>query len=114
VWRKRVHFLVCQNERPPGGPKTCCARGLGPRVRGRLLGHIKGRSLFAEVQATGTSCLGVCRPEGVAVVVYPEGSWYLLPTVEDADLFFEAALSGDLSRLQNLRLPEPEDAPSAE
>jgi (2Fe-2S) ferredoxin len=51
-------------------------------------------------------------PEGVAVVVYPEGSWYLLPTEEDADLLFEAALSGELSPLERLRLPEPDGAPS--
>ncbi len=112
MWRKRVHFLVCQKERPLAGPRTCCARGLGDRVLERLRDHIESRSLYKEVQATKTGCLGVCMPEGVAVVVYPEGSWYLLPMEEDADLLFEAALSGDLSRLKKLRLPEPEDAPS--
>jgi len=93
MWRKRIHFLVCRNERPPG-PITCCARGLGPRVLERLLERIGKDGLYDEVLATGTDCLGPCRPEGVTVIAYPEGAWYTLARPEDADALFDALVSG--------------------
>lgn len=110
MWRRRVHFLVCQNERPPGAKLTSCARGQGAELLRRLQERIARRRLWTEVQATGTECLGACRPDGTTVVVYPEGAWYVLPRIEDADLLFDALVSGaDLDELAHLRLAEPAD-----
>ena len=93
MWRKRIHFLVCLNERPPG-PITCCARGLGGRVLERLLERIAEAGVYDEILATGTECLGPCRPGGVTVIAYPEGVWYTLERAGDADLLFDAFRSG--------------------
>jgi (2Fe-2S) ferredoxin len=112
VWRKRAHFLVCRNERPAGGPLTSCARGLGPAVLERLLARIGEHGLWDEIQATGADCLGPCRSGGVTVIVYPEGAWYTLERSEDADLLFDAALSGERPpALERLLLEGPEDEP---
>jgi (2Fe-2S) ferredoxin len=109
VWRRRVHFLVCRNERPSGAPLTSCARGLGDRLLERLQGRIGRRRLWREVQATGTDCLGACRPEGTTVVVYPEGAWYLLGREEDADALFDAhVLGAPPPGLEGLRLDAAE------
>lgn len=108
MWRRQLHFFVCLNERPPGAPLTCCARGQGEKLLGRLQERIARRRLWAEVQATGAECLGACRPEGTTVVVYPEGGWYVLPRPEDADLLFDVLLSGaGTDELERLRLAEP-------
>lgn len=105
MWRRRVHFLVCRNERPAGAPLSCCARGLGEKLLRRLQARIGRRRLWIEVQATGTDCLGACRPEGTTVVVYPEGVWYVVGREEDADALFDAHVLGEPpSGLEGLRL----------
>ncbi len=110
MWRRRVHFLVCQNKRPPGAALTCCVHGQGEKVLRRLQDRIAERSLWVEVQATGTDCLGACRPEGTTVVVYPEGVWYVLRREEDADLLFDGHVSGERpADLDRLRLSERGD-----
>jgi len=110
VWRKRIHFLVCRNERPPG-PITCCARGLGGSVLERLLVRIGEEGLYDEILATGTECLGPCRPEGVTVIAYPEGIWYTLERPEDADLLFDSFRSGGgrPEALERMRLDTRQD-----
>ena len=110
MWRKRIHFLVCRNERPPG-PITCCARGLGGKVLERLIERIARDGLYTKVLATGTDCLGPCRPEGVTVIAYPEGAWYTLERAEDADVLFDALLSGGgrPSVLDRMRIDTGED-----
>ena len=111
MWRKRVHLLVCQNERPPG-PISCCARGLGPRVLERLLARIGAEGLYDEVLVTGTDCLGPCRPEGVTVIAYPEGAWYTLERPGDADLLFDALVSGGTRppQLERMRIDTREES----
>jgi (2Fe-2S) ferredoxin len=110
MWRKRIHFLVCRNERPPG-PITCCARGLGEQVLKRLIVRIGESGLYDEVLATGTDCLGPCRPEGVTVIAYPEGAWYRLERPEDADLLLDAfeAGGGRPEALDRMRLDTRRD-----
>ena len=77
-----VHLFVCQNDRPVGGRPSCAARGAGEVLGAlqRAIGADPG--LWGRVAVTPCGCLGPCF-EGPALVVYPDGAWYVGVTAGD-------------------------------
>jgi (2Fe-2S) ferredoxin len=73
--RFRHHVFICENRRPEGHPKGCCAERGGPEVREALKAELRRRGLADDVRANGAGCLDACE-HGATVVVYPEGIWY--------------------------------------
>jgi (2Fe-2S) ferredoxin len=69
------HVFVCENRRPDGHPKGCCATRGGAEVKEALKAELKARGLQTRVRANSSGCLDACE-HGVAMVVYPEGVWY--------------------------------------
>jgi (2Fe-2S) ferredoxin len=69
------HVFVCENRRPEGHPRGCCAAAGGTEVKEALKAEIKARGLQTRVRANSAGCLDACE-HGVALVVYPEGVWY--------------------------------------
>ena len=69
------HVFVCENRRPDGHPKGCCAAAGGAEVKEALKAELKARGLQTRVRANSAGCLDACE-HGVAMVVYPEGVWY--------------------------------------
>ena len=69
------HVFVCENRRPEGHPRGCCAAAGGAEVKEALKAEIKARGLQTRVRANSAGCLDACE-HGVALVVYPEGVWY--------------------------------------
>lgn len=59
------HVLVCSGGDCNDGKKVVKA----------IRKHSARAGIRADVTATRTSCLGICK-QGVIVVVYPEGTWY--------------------------------------
>ncbi len=55
---------------------------------GYLKGIVHEKGLKNEVRVTETKCLGTCS-HGPSVVVYPEGIWYTVPTIKDAQEILE-------------------------
>lgn len=49
----------------------------------KLKQAMRDRGLREEVAVTKSGCLGQCGV-GPAMIVYPEGVWYSVPTFEDA------------------------------
>jgi (2Fe-2S) ferredoxin len=49
----------------------------------KLKQAMRDRGLREEVAVTKSGCLGQCSV-GPAMIVYPEGVWYSVPTLEDA------------------------------
>jgi len=91
--RFRHHVFVCENRRPPGSPKGCCAERGGPEVREALKAELRRRGLAGDVRANGAGCLDACE-HGATVVVYPEGVWYGGVTPADVPEIVERHLVG--------------------
>lgn len=100
------HIFVCENVRPDGHPRGCCAAKGGAAVRARFKALVAAHGLKGRVRANMAGCLDQCE-RGVTVVVYPEGVWYGAVTVEDADeIFTRHVLGGEV--VERLRM---RDAP---
>ena len=85
-----AHVFVCTNRRADGHPKGSCA------VRGseNVLDYLKRRAKalgLPKVRVNASGCLDRCE-HGPVIVVYPQGSWYRIGTVEEADAFLQRHL----------------------
>lgn len=82
--RFEKHIFVCENKRPDGHPRGCCAEKNGPEVRELFKERIKELRLNTFVRANAAGCLDSCE-NGVTVVVYPEQIWYGKVTIDDVE-----------------------------
>lgn len=87
------HVFVCTNRREADNPKGSCAHKNAEAIRDFLKIESHNRGLKREVRVNNAGCLDACA-QGPAVVVYPEGVWYTVPTVEDAKEIVEQHLVG--------------------
>jgi (2Fe-2S) ferredoxin len=87
------HVFVCENRRPDGHPRGCCAGKGGAEVQSALKAALKAAGLQTRVRANSAGCLDACE-QGVAMVVYPEGVWYGGVTPADVPEIVERHLSG--------------------
>ena len=87
------HVFVCINERPADHPKGCCKARGGVEVRDALKAELRKRGLSKAIRANNAGCLDQCE-HGVAVVVYPEQTWYGHVTVDDVPEIVEKHLIG--------------------
>lgn len=100
----RVHLFVCENERPAGHPRGCCASKGAEAVRLAMKEEISRRGLKGEVRANSAGCLNQCAL-GVTVVVYPEQVWYGHVKVEDVpEIFDRHVMKGEV--VERLRIPD--------
>ena len=75
------HVFICGHERPEGAARPSC------RKRGslELLSIIKAAAReegLSNIRIQKSGCLDFCE-NGIACVVYPEGTWYRLNTELD-------------------------------
>ncbi len=98
------HVFVCTNRRPDGSPKGCCATKGSEAVRLALKREVDAQGV-RDVRINAAGCLDACE-QGVAVVVYPEGAWYVGVTEADVqELVREHLVAGHpVERLQ-LKVP---------
>lgn len=100
------HVFVCENRRPDGHPRGCCAAKGSAEVRARLKALIREGGMAGRVRANQAGCLDHCE-QGVTVVIYPEGVWYGGVTVEDTQEIYERhILRGEV--VERLRLDHDE------
>jgi (2Fe-2S) ferredoxin len=78
------HIFICENTRPPGHPRGCCASKGAAAVRERFKAGLLELDLAERCRANATGCLDACEL-GVVVVVYPDGVWYGGVTPGDVD-----------------------------
>ena len=82
--RFNKHIFVCENKRPDGHPKGCCAEKNSLEVRALFKKRLKELGLNTSVRANASGCLDACE-FGVTVLVYPEQIWYGGVTVYDVE-----------------------------
>lgn len=87
------HVFVCVNLRDPGDPKGCCSARGGAEVAEAFKQKLYARGLKRIVRPNKSMCLDQCS-HGVAVVVYPEQTWYGHVTVGDVDEIIEKHIVG--------------------
>ncbi|UCD38531.1 MAG: (2Fe-2S) ferredoxin domain-containing protein [Fidelibacterota bacterium] len=88
------HIFVCVHERAAGHSRGCCHDRGGADVRAALVQGLAQRGLKDKVRANKAGCLDACEL-GPAVVIYPQGVWYLSVRPEDADQIIESSIIGD-------------------
>jgi (2Fe-2S) ferredoxin len=105
--RFQHHVFICENDRPADHPKGCChARG-GPEVRKTLKRAVAEAGLAGTVRCSTAGCLAACE-HGPAVVIYPEGVWYRVPTPADAEeVVREHLVGGRVVERLLIRFDEP-------
>lgn len=84
------HIFICQNQRPEGHVRGCCFS----KNSEKLLNYIKARCKELNIPNTRVNksgCLDQCE-KGVAVVIYPEGKWYSIQTIEHAEEIIQTLL----------------------
>ena len=102
------HVFVCENRRPAGHPRGCCASADGAAVKEALKAELKARGLQTRIRANSAGCLDACEM-GPALVVYPEGVWYGNVKVEDvAEIVERHLVNGQpVERLVVKKFPGP-------
>jgi (2Fe-2S) ferredoxin len=89
----QFHIFVCENRRPPGDARGCCAEKGAEAVREAFKDELKKQGLKAVSRANKAGCLDTCEL-GPAVVIYPEGTWYTVRTPDEARRIVTEHLKG--------------------
>ncbi|MEO6954617.1 MAG: (2Fe-2S) ferredoxin domain-containing protein [Polyangia bacterium] len=100
------HIFICTNERDPGNPRGDCKSKGSEAIRNFLKTELGKRGLKDRMRANASGCLDQCE-RGIAVVVYPEQTWYQLRTVEDAREVLEQHLVGGTPVAHLVMKPKP-------
>ncbi len=82
------HIFVCTNQRDASDPRGCCAAKGSEEIREFFKSEIKRRGLKSKIRANTAGCLDHCA-KGPTVVIYPEGVWYRVETLADAQEVFD-------------------------
>jgi (2Fe-2S) ferredoxin len=89
----KKHVFVCLNERDPSHPRGSCKhRGSEQLFKALKEGAAKA-GLKDDVRINRSGCLEHCE-YGPSVVVYPQGVWYHVPTIEDAQEILHSHVIG--------------------
>jgi len=82
--RFEKHIFICENKRPEGHPRGCCADKNSPEIKELFKKRIKELGLNTVVRANSAGCLDACE-YGVTIVIYPEQIWYGKVTINDVE-----------------------------
>jgi len=93
--RFEKHIFVCENSRPPGHPKGCCAEKGSPEIRELFKSRLKELGLNTKVRANSCGCLDTCE-FGPSIVIYPEQVWYGGVKKEDVEEIIQSHIINDV------------------
>ena len=85
------HIFICTNERDENSLRKRCGSCGGPDLRKDLVRLINDSGLKGKVRANKSGCLDVCE-EGPAMVIYPNGFWYLNVKKKDIKTIFKKSI----------------------
>ena len=87
----KKHIFICTNDRGEESVRKSCGSCGGMELRRELVKMINDNRLKGKVRANKSGCLDVCE-DGPALVVYPEGYWYLGVEKEDLKKIFHFSI----------------------
>jgi (2Fe-2S) ferredoxin len=89
----KYHVFVCQNQRPEGHQRGCCLSKGSDKILNYLKARVKALGL-QNIRINKSGCLDQCE-NGPAVVIYPQGTWYTIRTIEEAEQLLQTQLAQD-------------------
>lgn len=99
------HIFVCINERPPEDSRGCCSAKGSREIQEHFSAEVNKRGLKGIVRANKAGCLDHCA-YGPSVVIYPEGVWYTVRTIQDVDEIMDRHI-GQGEVVERLRMIRP-------
>ncbi|MDP2365276.1 MAG: (2Fe-2S) ferredoxin domain-containing protein [Ignavibacteria bacterium] len=103
--RFNKHIFICENKRPDGHPKGCCAEKGSMEIRELFKVRLKELGLNADVRANSAGCLDACE-FGVSIVVYPEQIWYGAVKKNDVEEIIQAHIINNVP-VERLKINHP-------
>ncbi len=85
------HIFICTNERDENSLRKSCGSCGGLDLRKDLVRMINESNLKGKVRANKSGCLDVCE-KGPAMVIYPNGFWYLDVKKKDIKKIFKKSI----------------------
>ncbi|MDP3831454.1 MAG: (2Fe-2S) ferredoxin domain-containing protein [Ignavibacteriaceae bacterium] len=82
------HIFVCENKRPDEHPRGCCYNKGGAELKEKLKTRLKELGLSSSIRANTAGCLDACE-FGPVIVIYPEQTWYRVPSIQDLEEIIE-------------------------
>lgn len=79
----QAHVFACVNERPAGHKRGCCKSRGAESLRNYMKARAKELGLD-DLRINQSGCLDRCEL-GPTLVIYPEGIWYTMQSIEDAE-----------------------------
>ena len=98
------HIFICVNERTPDDPRGCCSAKDSKIIQEAFKTQVKERGLKGTVRANKSGCLDHCA-YGPSVVIYPEGVWYTVKTLDDVTEIMDRHIVGG-EMVERLRMRE--------
>ena len=90
----KKHIFICTNDRGKDHPRKSCGNCGGLDLRKEFVRLINKFELKGKVRANKSGCLDVCE-EGPAVVIYPQGYWYLGVEKSNVSRIFKESVIGN-------------------
>ena len=76
-----MHGVVCTNKREDSHPRGCCSSKQSLEIMTNIKRAARAEGL-TDVRVNKSGCLDRCE-FGPSCVIYPEGTWYSLPSDEE-------------------------------
>jgi len=110
--RFEKHIFICENKRPDGHPRGCCAEKGSAEIRELLKSRLKELGLNSEIRANGAGCLDACE-FGTSMVIYPEQVWYGGVKKEDVEEIIQSHIIKS-APVERLMISHPRDNKDSE
>ena len=85
------HIFICTNDRGENSTKQSCG---SLDIRKEFVSLINASGLKGKVRANKSGCLDLCE-QGPAIVIYPQGYWYLNVEKRNIEKIFYESVIGD-------------------
>jgi len=90
----KKHIFICTNDRGENHPRKSCGNCGGIELRKEFVRLINESDLKGKVRANKSGCLDVCE-KGPAIVIYPQGHWYLEVEKSNTTKIFQESVVGN-------------------
>ena len=96
------HMFICGHERPTGSARPSCKNRGSLELLPRIKQAIRDEGL-PSIRVQKSGCLDFCE-NGIACVVYPEGTWYTLSNDMDITSIIQHLKDGTIGTTHLMKL----------